>query len=154
VSPHSEEPESSLAERLSALEAERDIRALMVRYAETLDYGDEAGWAACFTKDGIFDVRRRGVEMFRHDGTEALEKFAAGHTSAPEVYHKHFLSIPDIALDGASASAKTYFTMLRESESGPIVLVFGRYLDDFERVDGRWLLAKRIVDMEALPPSV
>ena len=77
--------------------------------------------------------------MFAHTGTEALAAFAAGHTSAPAVYHKHFLSIPAIDFDGDDrATANTYFTMLHESESGPIVLVFGRYLDVLVQSDGRW----------------
>jgi hypothetical protein len=42
--------------------------------------------------------------------------------------------------------------MLHERETGPVVLVFGRYLDDFVRQDGQWLIQNRVVDMEALPP--
>lgn len=154
MSPVSPDAELSVEERLALLEAEREIQRVIVRYSESLDYGDNRAWAACFTEDGVFDVRRRGAEMFKHRGTEALVKFAAGHTSAPDVYHKHFVSIPDIDLEGDHAKAKTYFTMLREHDAGPIVLVFGRYLDEFARVDGRWLLSKRVVDMEALPPNV
>jgi hypothetical protein len=140
-------------ERLAALEAERDIRALFVRYSQSLDYGDNVAWAACFTPDGVFDVQRRGVHSFGHTGTAALEAFAASHTSAPAVYHKHFLSVPDITIDGSTARSTTYFTMLHEGPDGPFVLVFGRYLDELVQVDGRWLFASRIVDMEALPPS-
>jgi 3-phenylpropionate/cinnamic acid dioxygenase small subunit len=142
-----------LTDRLDRLEAEQAIRETMVRYAQTLDYGDSAGWAACYTPDGIFDVRRRGEPMFRHQGTEALEKFADGHTSAPDVYHKHFLGLPSITLsgDGRSATASTYFMMVHESPAGPHVLVFGRYLDVFARgEDAGWRLGERVVDMEDL----
>lgn len=141
----------SLSRRLDRLESEQAIRETMVRYAQTLDYGDSAGWAACYTADGVFDVRRRGEQLFRHQGTEALKTFAAGHTSAPDVYHKHLLGLPSIRLsdDGATATASTYFTMVHESPYGPHVLVFGRYLDTFVRgSDGSWQLAERIVDME------
>lgn len=143
----------SLTERLQRLEDERDIRDLMVRYAESLDYGDNATWAACFTPDGQFDVRMRGEPMFAHTGTEALANFASGHTHAPDVFHKHFLSVPSITFDGPGrASARTYFTMLHERPAGPIVLVIGRYLDELVRVETGWAFACRIVDMEALPP--
>ncbi|CAN5561347.1 hypothetical protein BH10ACT8_BH10ACT8_04060 [soil metagenome] len=143
---------ADLRRRLGALEDERAITATMQRYAESLDYGDRDAWAATFTSDGLFDVRRRGQPMFSHTGTEALAAFAATHTSAPAVYHKHFLSTSAIELNGDSAVARTYFTMLHERDTGPIVLVFGRYLDDLVRQDDRWLFQKRVVDMEALPP--
>jgi 3-phenylpropionate/cinnamic acid dioxygenase small subunit len=143
----------ALTERIDRLEAERDIRDLMVRYAESLDYGRNDEWASCFAPDGLFDVRMRGEAMFAHTGTEALARFASGHTHAPEVYHKHFLSVPAITFDGpASASARTYFTMLHERPTGPIVLVIGRYLDELVRLESGWVFAARVVDMEALPP--
>jgi 3-phenylpropionate/cinnamic acid dioxygenase small subunit len=143
-----------LRQRVGELEDEREIQRLMVRYAESLDYGDNQAWAGCYTPDGFFDVRRRGEPMFSHTGTEQLAAFAAKHSHAPDTYHKHFLSIPAITFDGADqASAQTYFTMLHERESGPIVLVFGRYLDTLVRREGRWLFRTRVVDMEALPSS-
>jgi hypothetical protein len=140
-----------LAGRLGRLEAEQAIRETMVRYTQTLDYGDSGGWAACFTPDGVFDVRRRGEPLFRHQGTEALATFADGHTSAPAVYHKHFMGLPSITLsaDGGSATASSYFMMVHESPAGPHVLVFGRYLDGFARgEDDGWRLTERVVDME------
>ncbi|HLY34938.1 MAG TPA: nuclear transport factor 2 family protein [Jatrophihabitantaceae bacterium] len=143
----------ALTERLDRLEAERDIRDLMVRYAESLDYGDNRAWAACFAPDGLFDVRMRGEAMFAHTGTEALATFASGHTHAPDVYHKHFLSVPRITFDGPDrATAQTYFTMLHERPTGPIVLVIGRYLDELARQQDGWVFTTRVVDMEALPP--
>jgi 3-phenylpropionate/cinnamic acid dioxygenase small subunit len=140
-----------LAGRLDRLEAEQAIRETMARYAQTLDYGDSAGWAACYTADGVFDVRRRGEPLFRHEGTQALTTFADGHTSAPAVYHKHITGLPSISLspDGGSATASTYFMMVHESPAGPQVLVFGRYLDEFARgEDDGWRLRERVVDME------
>jgi 3-phenylpropionate/cinnamic acid dioxygenase small subunit len=145
--------ESALLERIERLEAERDIRDLMVRYAESLDYGANLDWASCFAPDGLFDVRMRGEPMFVHTGADELAAFAAGHSHAPDVYHKHFLSVPVITFTAAGkASARTYFTMLHERPQGPIVLVIGRYLDDLVRTEAGWVFAVRVVDMEALPP--
>ena len=145
----------ALQQRVFRLEAERDIQRLMVKYSTALDYGDNGAWADCFTPDGLFDVRRRGEPLFEHTGTAALTAFASTHTSSPAVYHKHFLSIPNISFDGDTAQATTYFTMLHEglngTQKGPVVLVFGRYLDEVVYTDGKWLFSKRVVDMEALP---
>ncbi len=144
---------AALTDRLARLEAERDIRDLMVRYAESLDYGDNEAWADCFAPEGHFDVRMRGEPMFAHTGRAALAAFAAQHTHAPDVYHKHFLSVPAIEFDGPDrATARTYFTMLHERPQGPIVLVIGRYLDELARTESGWAFTDRVVDMEALPP--
>jgi 3-phenylpropionate/cinnamic acid dioxygenase small subunit len=144
----------ALQHRLQRLEDEREIQRLMVRYAESLDYGAKDDWAACFAADGHFDVRMRGEPMFAHTGTEALAAFAAQHTHAPDVYHKHFLSIPSVTFETDDrATVRTYFTMLHERPTGPIVLVIGRYLDEVVRSGSGWVFSDRIVDMEALPPQ-
>ncbi|MCU1657173.1 MAG: hypothetical protein JWO57_1829 [Pseudonocardiales bacterium] len=143
-----------LLQRVRRLESEREIQQLMVRYAESLDYGDNDQWATCFAPDGYFDVRMRGEPMFAHSGTAALSAFAEQHTHAPDVYHKHFLSIPTVHFGSDTrATARTYFTMLHEGPTGPVVLVIGRYLDDIVRLESGWVFAERIVDMEALPPQ-
>jgi 3-phenylpropionate/cinnamic acid dioxygenase small subunit len=145
---------AALVHRVGRLEAERDIQQLMVRYADSLDYGANERWAECFTPEGQFIVQMRGELMFAHNGTAALSAFAAKHTHAPDVYHKHFLSIPAVHFeDDTKAVARTYFTMLHERPSGPIVLVFGRYLDRLVALATGWAFAERIVDMEALPPG-
>lgn len=145
---------ADLLRRVQRLEAERAIHHLMARYAESLDYGDNEEWARCFAPDGGFDVRMRGEPMFAHRGTQALAAFAAGHSHAPQVYHKHFLSMPSVQFDGDDrATARTYFTMLHERPAGPIVLVFGRYLDELVDNGSGWVFANRVVDMEALPPQ-
>jgi ketosteroid isomerase-like protein len=134
---------------LAELVAQRDIERTMVRYAESIDYGDNQAWADTFTPDGVFDVRRRGEPLFTHVGTDALLAFVATHTHAPDTYHKHMLGLPTIEVTGDRATARAYFSMMHESPNGPMVLVFGRYLDTLARTaDGRWLFAERIVDME------
>jgi 3-phenylpropionate/cinnamic acid dioxygenase small subunit len=131
------------------LVAQRDIQQTMVRYAESIDYGDHPTWAATFTPDGVFDVRRRGEPLFKHVGTAELLAFVKTHSHAPDTYHKHVLGLPTIDVDGDEATGRAYFSMMHESPTGPMVLVFGRYLDKFVRTDdGGWLFAERIVDME------
>ena len=41
-----------LLHRVERLESERAIQQLMVRYAESLDYGAKDEWAACFAPPG------------------------------------------------------------------------------------------------------
>jgi hypothetical protein len=55
-------------------------------------------------------------------------------------------------IDDTTATARTYFTMLHERPTGPIVLVIGRYLDELILIESGWVFQERIVDMEALPP--
>jgi hypothetical protein len=44
-----------LAHGLLRLEDERAIIRVLYKYAESIDYGDEAGWAECFTDDAVWD---------------------------------------------------------------------------------------------------
>ena len=101
---------AQLAERLSRLEAERDVLATLYAYAHSIDYGDEEGWVDCFTDDGAFDIRSRvgHYGSRRVVGREELGQFIASHTRAPELWHKHMIVEPVIRVDGDTAtSART-----------------------------------------------
>lgn len=58
---------AELLERVTRLEDEREIRDLVVRYAESLDYGRNEVWAACFASEGQFDVQlQRPADVLPH----------------------------------------------------------------------------------------
>jgi len=101
-----------LLQRLSVLEAERDILGTLYRYGHCISYGDRTGSLDCFTKDAVFDLkyqqenahaqhahgkgeaRDNGV---RYSGIDALRSFVETHTSAPQMWHKHLLIEPRIS---------------------------------------------------------
>ncbi len=152
---------AQLAERLSRLEAERDVLATLYAYAHSIDYGDEEGWVDCFTDDGAFDIRSRvgHYGSRRVVGRDALGEFISSHTRAPELWHKHMIVEPVIRIDGDTATASTYLFVLMDHDNRPLVRVFGRYRDRLRRCDdGRWRFEERIAEIESmhagLPPFV
>ncbi|MFV3075033.1 nuclear transport factor 2 family protein [Niveispirillum fermenti] len=75
--------------------------------------------------------------------------------------HQHIITNHTIDLDGDTAHGETYYIFWGENREGPPSLCFGRYVDRFERRDGRWAIAHRVCVNEkvgtfnetALPPE-
>lgn len=143
-----------LTRRLAALEAERGVLATLYRYGHALDYGAEADWVDCFAAAAHYEVRERGAAttdgVRSYDGRDELAAFAAGHTRAPERFHKHLVADPLIAVDGDHATAVSYFLRLDDVGGERVVYAFGRYRDELVRcADDRWRFAVRIAEVES-----
>jgi len=143
-----------LTHRLAALEAERGVLAALYQYGHALDYGAEADWVDCFASAAHYEVRERGAgtmdSVRSYDGRDELAAFAAGHTRAPERFHKHLVADPLIAVDGDRAMVTSYFLRLDDVGGERVVYAFGRYHDELVRcADGRWRFAVRIAEVES-----
>ena len=143
-----------LTARLQALEAERAVLTTLYRYGHALDYGAEADWVDCFAAAAHYEIRDPGTgttcTVRSYDGRDELAAFAAGHTRAPERYHKHLVADPLIAVDGDCATAVSYFLRLDDVDGQRVVYAFGRYRDELVRcADGRWRFAVRIAEVES-----
>ncbi len=145
----------SVEQRLQALEDVRGIEAVLCAYGEALDYGLSDRFVDLFVPTGVWMIRRQGVADRLYEGTEALRKFAEGHSHAPGRIHKHIFSNVKVDLAGDRAAASSYFvrldaSMIRDpgmpSLSDSYVFEMGRYEDEFLRCpDGRWRFAIRKV---------
>jgi len=69
---------------------------------------------------------------------------------ATQVRHQHYITNHVVELAGDVAHGETYYlfvgTML--DEAAPLTITGGRYLDRFERRDGRWAIAARVCTVE------
>jgi ketosteroid isomerase-like protein len=139
-----------LERRLRALEDERAILHTLYAYAHSIDYGDEALFVDCWAEDAVLEWPWREPMV----GHEALTAAFRGHTHAPDVYHKHFMVEPRIAVAGDHATVECYYAKLDESAEGPRMSSFGRYRDVLRRgADGRWRFASRRGETEARVPG-
>jgi hypothetical protein len=140
-----------LARRVAELDDHQQVLDSMYRYGHAVDYGLNAEWVDCFTPDGTFVLSRRGQEALEFAGTRALSDFIAGHTNAPEFWHKHLLVEPRITIDGDRADVASYFVRIDRSGTGVNhIRSFGRYLDRLRRSDdGRWRFEHRIAETES-----
>ncbi len=129
----------SVEERLRALEDERDIRNLIIRYAQRLDARDHRGYAELFARDGRWSGR-----MGDATGPEAIEAMLVqGLGPTPEGFRNtknfHLMSNIIIEIDGDAAKAESrlvYFA--RSKEARPVPMLAGRYFDELVREDGVW----------------
>ena len=120
----------------------------MARYAECVDSGDAAVYAALFTPDGVVEHSAGSVR-----GRAEIQAWVEGLVRENRVGKasrlKHIMGLPVIRGDGDRATARTYVTIPRHMDSGEIVIrLAGTYFDDCVKQDGAWLIAKRVIDLD------
>ncbi|HEX3910025.1 MAG TPA: nuclear transport factor 2 family protein [Solirubrobacteraceae bacterium] len=147
-----------LLSRLELLEAERAILRRLHAYGHATDRADAEGFADCFTANGVCDVQdpSGGPVERRVVGRAALVALIEGFARPPASRHRHLLIEPviDLAPTLDSATATSYFAVLREHEGTPCVWAFGRYLDELVREgDGDWRFARRTAALDSVDAS-
>jgi ketosteroid isomerase-like protein len=138
-----------------------EIRQLLARCSQSLDFGDADGFAACFTADGVLEstAPEEGLGG-SHRGREELRTFvrtaqtyAAGH-----VRHSAVNSL--IEGDGTSARASSYAIVTRDygPSAVPVHVTYfsvlattGMFFDEFVRSHDQWLFSRRRFVHDALP---
>lgn len=143
-----------LAERVRALEDERDVLRTLYAYSYALDYEREDEFLECFTATATWTVAPArpwaGFEARTYAGREALRRFFREHIDGGSRSHKHLLVEPRVALDGDTARVESYYVRIDEDGEAPYLFSMGRYSDVLIRCDdGRWRLAQRQAYREA-----
>ncbi len=126
-----------------------EITALVNAYALLLDGGDVDAVAALFahstwrsSSDGPV---LRGIEEIRPVYEQLQSSEGSGRT-------KHLLTnlTVDVEPGASTASAHCYWTVLQNMQPGsPInVILSGQYTDTFQKVDGAWCFADRLITVD------
>lgn len=139
-------PAQALEARIRALEDEREIRELLIRYAQRLDSRDHGGYARLFAERGTWSGR-----LGEATGPEAIEAMLeGGFGKTPNDFvntdNFHLMSNFTIAVSGDAATAQsrlTYFA--RSPDNKPVAMLAGRYEDRLVREGGHWLFQSRKV---------
>ena len=131
----------SLEEKVQALLDKQAIAEVLQRYSRTLDWLDDEGQAGCFWPDAPIDYG-----FFTGSAADFVPVVMQIERASQRRWH--FLSTPSIALhsaDRASVECYGFATGIREAEDGIWAggLYGGRYLDEFEKRDGEWRIARR-----------
>ncbi|MCW2495329.1 nuclear transport factor 2 family protein [Jatrophihabitans sp.] len=125
-------------ERVQQLLDRQDILDCLNRYCRGVDRLDEQLLRSAYHPDAIDN---HGI----HCGTvdEFIEWAFAGHRRS-QYGHQHYIMNHSCELAGDVAHTETYMMMVGRNISGtPVTLHGGRYVDRFERRDGRWAIAYR-----------
>ena len=136
-----------------ALDLER-IRALTYEYTFRLDRGDFAGVAELLAS-ATLRMEAAGMDDRPMRGNEEIKSFYRGQvvTYDGDPRTRHLITNHSIELTdgGDGARAESYFTVLQAIRRQPIgIVVIGRYRDRFERADGDWRFAEKVIRPEYL----
>ena len=130
-------------DRLQELLDRQDILDCVHRYCRAVDRFDREMLLSVYHPDAIDD------HGYFVGGREAFADWAFGYHSLYQDATHHVVTNHTCDLDGDTAHAETYWMFSginRNTTTGatvPPTLHFGRYIDRFERRDGKWAIAAR-----------
>ena len=130
--------------------ARESIRDLVARYNAAGDVGDVDTVAALFAPDAVMEVE--GVAF---SGREAVREMFAGVASSTgdeqlAAYIRHFTATHQIDMTGPdAATGRCYYQTLTERGLDH----WGRYVDRYAVIDGRWHFAHRRVTIDGMIPD-
>lgn len=128
-----------------ALPADQAVRNLIFAYAEAVDGGDFAAVGALFAHG---DFVGSGAALTGDAVARMFEKTIIRYDDGtPRT--KHVTTNVAIELDRATATAKSYFTVMQATPELPFqAICAGRYDDRFELHDAHWRFAERRITLE------
>jgi hypothetical protein len=132
-----------LAPKLRELVDRQEILDCLHRYTRGMDRLDRELARSAY-HDGAIDVHRDVVK----EVDDFLDWAFAYH--ATQTLHQHYIGNNTIEIDGDTAHAETYYTFVGRypDREAPLDIAGGRYIDRFERRDGRWAIAARVCTLE------
>ena len=115
------------------------IHDALMRYSRGVDRGDGELVMSCFHPDATLDMGR---------GPMSPAVLAEGIAKMTATGTMHFIGNEYVEVDGDSAYSETYFisyATITDSGKSATRSRGGRYLDRFERRDGQWKIARRVL---------
>jgi uncharacterized protein (TIGR02246 family) len=126
------------------------VEDLLAKYAKAVDFGTPEDYAALFTEDGVIHMQGKdfkGRDAIRKMITPALAKPAEGAPARPRM--RHILSNVDIELNGDTATVFESWATISKGADGHVgISAIGHYTDTVVKVNGQWLFAKRVIDVD------
>ncbi len=133
----------------------RTLENLIYAYAEKIDAGDFSGVAGLFAHGRIQAAGPDEPVTIASGSDEVLELYRSTtrlHADGtPRTRHLTTNVMIRLRDDSASASARSYFTVLQQVDDGPLQpIISGRYLDTFHAIDSQWWFETRIMQVDLL----
>lgn len=118
------------------------IENLQARYLFALDFKDHDLYVTTFTEDGILDVGNGAIT-----GREAIKQAVANMPGG-----RHHVTNLVLRIDGDRATGRAGWMHTGTNAEGQMTIGgYGHYEDDFVKVDGEWLFARRRIYNEGNP---
>ncbi|TAM65292.1 MAG: nuclear transport factor 2 family protein [Mycobacterium sp.] len=116
----------------------QDIHDCLLRYTRGVDRADKELMQSAYHPDAVDE---HGVATA---GPAEFCDWAIGYHGENQRQHHHILTNTVLELDGDVAHGETYYMFWGDNRIGPPTLSFGRYIDRFEKRDGRWGIVRRV----------
>ena len=122
------------------------IQDLVARYNWAIDTQDGEGVADTFVADGVFDG-----PTYQYVGREGLVRLGIGRPHGPTYGAQHWTTNMVVEGNAERVASRSYF--IRQSIEGGVITAgpLGYYRDVIDKVDGRWLFARRSI--RTWPPT-
>ncbi len=135
-----------------------EIEDLMARYLFAIDYHDWDAYVGTFTEDAELEFASgtyKGHDAIREAVTrfaEGIGRFYATEDGQPAKL-RHVILQSSVRVEGDRAWARSLWVEMANNgpEDSLKMGTFGLYEDELERVDGHWLLDKRVVLNDFIP---
>jgi hypothetical protein len=134
------------------IEARECIRDLVARYNANGDSGRIDAVVELFAADAVLEIPGRELR-----GREAIRSFLGGIGASTRAQLaggvkliRHFTATHQIDVDAPDrACGRCYYAVLTDRGLDH----WGRYLDEYRRVDGRWLFGRRRATVDGRTPG-
>jgi hypothetical protein len=132
------------------------IQEVQNRYALAHDLTDPAMYASVFAEDAELvsggNVLAKGRDAMYAIGESDRKRFNAGaqpnERSFGVMRHVVTNSVIDITSDTTATAFCYVLTVVNEEGVGPQIMSVGRYEDEFAKVNGQWLISRRLIAMD------
>jgi hypothetical protein len=121
-----------------------EIREACLKYTRGIDRHDDELASRAYHADAVDDHG-----SFIGEARRFIKHVGELHARNWNMHH-HYVTNQTIDLDGDTAHVETYYLAALRREEGTIDLAGGRYIDRFERREGRWAIADRACLVEWL----
>ncbi len=129
------------ADAITELMAAREIEALMIHYFDAVDALDPFRAVEIFTDDIEGDFMTGHPYVGREAIARGLGKILIQYERT-----SHHITNHRATINGDTASALTYiYAFHRMRDSDDTWHLWARHVDDLVRVDGRWLVQRRVL---------
>ena len=132
------------------LEARESIRDLVARYNANGDAGRFDPLLALFVEDAVLEVPKQRIE-----GRAAIRAFfeavagGEGGRRPVRLLRHHTATLQIDVHSPSEAGGRCYYQVFTETGLDH----WGRYVDDYRRVEGRWLFSRRRVTVDGAVPG-
>ncbi len=118
------------------------ITRLIDEYASRLDRGDLDGVASLFERAELRSTRHDRVLRGAIEARTLYDAVILYDDGTPRTMHQ--ITNVDVRVDGDTATACCYFTVLQVTGQGLHPILAGEYRDRFARRDGIWEFRERV----------